>query len=136
MSKPKIYYAHPIELYFSEIEAKDLKFLSRKGIITNPRSIKFQNMIDYIYLVKDHEMVYYRGKTWGVAFEVLSALTFEIPVYSLDINRKITKKQCKEIIGIFKSSPYYEDDIKSFKTEFPEFYDRFLKILTSHCSHK
>jgi len=129
MHKPKIYYAHPIDLYFSEIETKDLMFLSQKGVITNPRDIKFPNMINYIYLVKEHDMVYYRGKTWGVAFEVLSALTFKIPVYSLDIKGTLSKNRYKELVRIFKNSPYYEEDILSFKTEFPDFYHNFLKII-------
>jgi len=131
MYKPKIYYAHPMNLYFSEIETKDLMFLSQKGIITNPRDIKFENMIDYINLVKNHNIVYYRGNTWGVAFEIISSISFEIPVYSLATKRKMSKKQYKEIIKSFKDSPYYEEDILSFKNKFPEFYDSFLKIINN-----
>jgi len=124
----KIYYAHSIELYFSEIETEDLIFLSCKGSVTNPRDIKLKNMIDYIYLVKDHDVIYYRGATWGVAFEVLSGLAFGIPVYSLDTKRKLSKKQQKEIAEIFKNSIYYEDDVRAFKINFPDYFDNFRRM--------
>ena len=125
----KIYYFHPMELYFSDIEKEDLVFLSRKGIVTNPRDIDLQNMIDYIKLLKEHDVVYYRDLYYSVAFEVLSALAFGIPVYLLETKRRVSKRQLKEIVEVFENSPYFKRNIKRFKTNFLEFYSKFLEVI-------
>jgi len=124
----KIYYSHPKELYGSDIEKIDLDFLSSKGDVTNPRGYNERDMIFYIKLLKEHDVVYYRCLGFGVSFEVLSALAFEIPVYSLETKRSISKSQIKGVVEVFKSSPHFKKDVKAFETNFPEFYDEFLRI--------
>ena len=131
MGMLKIYYSHPMKLYSSDIEKEDLAFLARKGKVTNPRDIEFLEMIDYIKLLKEHDVVYYRDLHYGVAFEVLSALAFGIPVYSLETKRRISKRLLREIVEVFKNSPYFEEDVEKFKTNFPEFYTKFLDIINN-----
>ena len=121
-----------MELYGSKTEKEDLEFLKRKGYVTNPADIKEKlPMIHFINLLREHDVVYYRisYRAWGVAFEVVSALAFEIPVYSLETKRKISKKRIKEIVEIFKNSPHFEEDVEAFKNNFTEDYAKFLKVV-------
>ena len=82
----KLYYAHSIELYWTEQEDEDLEFLSQEFpdyLVVNPRHFGYRKMNKYLDLVRHSQLLVYRGETRGVLMEVQEALQNDIPVYSL-----------------------------------------------------
>ena len=137
MTKNKIYYAHPLDTYGLPEEDKDVEFLEKKGIIVNPSDIELDcsnKMIVYIYIIKDCDTVYYRGTTAGVAFEVLCALAFGKPVFSLETGREITPDQIRELVLSFNSKTFTKKNLELFKKHFPSYYDKLIEIIDSSSS--
>ena len=82
----KLYYAHSINLYWTEQEDEDLEFLSQEFpeyLVVNPRHFGYRKMEKYLDLVRHSQLLVYRGETRGVLMEVQEALQNDIPVYSL-----------------------------------------------------
>ena len=82
----KLYYAHSIELYWTEQEDEDLEFLSQEFpdyLMVNPRHFGYRKMEKYLALVRSSQLLVYRGETDGVVMEIEEALQNDIPVYSL-----------------------------------------------------
>jgi|YelNatPaOPRAMG01_1025707.scaffolds.fasta_scaffold13306_5 hypothetical protein len=126
-----IYYAHSLDLYFTEIEKKDLKYLtSKKFKVVNPRDLNLgKEMIRYLYKVKDCDAVWYRGNSIGVIFEILTALTLRKPVYSLESKKKMSKDEMLNFINTFQNNRYVDNDLFTFEYFFPDYYDDFIKML-------
>ena len=99
----KIYYAHPIGIYHTDQEKKDLKLIAElviDCIIINPSDQKIADDFEQWKKTKsksDHDMrffkdiikrcdgVCFRGNTQGVKYEVAKAIEFDIPTFDLTI---------------------------------------------------
>lgn len=86
----KVYYAHPISYYKTELEDQDVQTLERLGFfVINPADYDYDgDMSKYLNLVRSCRAVYFRplhdGKiTSGVAMEIDAAITAGIPVVEL-----------------------------------------------------
>lgn len=90
-TKLKAYYAHPMALYRSPVEARDLKTLEALGFkVVNPADPKYSEyqMDEFVKLAVSCDLVAFRsfddGKVGsGVALEVMAAKDADIPVVEL-----------------------------------------------------
>lgn len=86
-----VYYAHPMALYRSPIEKKDLKTLRALGFkVLNPADTKYSTyqMDDFVKLATDCDLVAFRsfgdGKIGsGVALEVMAAMKVGKPIIEM-----------------------------------------------------
>lgn len=131
----KIYYAHSIILYNTSIERNDLDFLNSFGhsITVNPNSNGFngkRSMKPYLLSVSECDSLWYRGKTIGVIFEVLSALAFDKNVHSLTTKGPISEIEVSNFADVFKKHRFLESDIIIFKNLFDTTaYENFRTLL-------
>ena len=130
----KIYYAHSIKFYNTQKELEDLKFLSTlKSEIVNPNGLRFEgkrSMEPYLLLISESDSVWYRGDTIGVIQEVLTALTLNKPVYSLETKKSITSQQISKFARIFGESPYCNNDRKLVRILFgQDVSEQFVRVL-------
>ena len=119
----KIYYAHSIGLYNTSIERNDLDLLNsmRHSITVNPNSNEFndkRSMKPYLLSVSECDSLWYRGKTIGVIFEVLSALALNKAVNSLTTKGPISEIEVSDFADIFRNQRFLESDIILFKKLF------------------
>lgn len=119
----KIYYAHSIRLYNTPTEMNDLDFLNSFGhsITVNPNSNEFNGKSStkpYLLSVSECDSLWYRGKTIGVLFEVLTALAFDKNVHSLTTKGPISEIEVSDFAGLFKRHRFLESDIILFKNLF------------------
>lgn len=85
--KPVAYYAHPMETYGTEIEEDDLADLKAKGYeVINPNDpalADVEGMEPFLELVRESDVVFARGETSGVNYEVHEANKHGITVVAL-----------------------------------------------------
>ncbi|AKA49673.1 hypothetical protein IX51_11815 [uncultured archaeon] len=131
----KIHYAHSIRLYNVSIEKDDLDFLNSFGhsITVNPNGLEFKgkrSMKPYILSVSECDSFWYRGKTIGVIFEVLTALALNKNVTSLTTKEPISDIEVSNLAEIFKKHRFFESDIRLFEKLFNSIaYENFLNLL-------
>ncbi len=106
--KPKtltVYYAHPMALYDSPVERKDLRTLKKLGFkVVNPAKRELDTMEDYVNLACSCDLVAFRsfddGKVGsGVFIEVMAAMKADIPVIELTPflpGRVLTRNETRE----------------------------------------
>jgi hypothetical protein len=106
--KPKtltVYYAHPMALYDSPVERKDLRTLKKLGFkVVNPAKRELDTMEDYVNLACSCDLVAFRafedGKVGsGVFIEVAAAMKADIPVIELTPflpGRVLTRNETRE----------------------------------------
>lgn len=85
--KPVAYYAHSMETYGTEIESKDIEVLQTLGYeVVNPNDPIFKDadMEPFLELVRASDIVFSRGTTSGVNYEVHEAHKHDIPVVVLE----------------------------------------------------
>lgn len=119
----KIYYAHSVILYNTSIERDDIEFLYslKHSEIINPNSNEFtgkRSMKPYLLSVSECDSLWYRGKTIGVIFEVLTALALNKNVNSLTTKEPISEIEVSNFADIFKGHRFLESDIRLFDNLF------------------
>jgi len=126
-----IYYAHSLDLYFTEIEKKDLKYLtSKKFKVVNPRDLNLgKDMFQYLFKVKECDAVWYRGNTIGVALEVITALAMKKPVYSLKTRKKISRSEIAYLVNIYQNNAFIGYDLVLFEKVFPYYCNAFERLI-------
>jgi len=128
--KSFIYYSHSFHFYNSEIERADIEFLQSQGEAYNPNGRgRTRAISEYLLAVSESDVVWYRGNTIGVAFEVLTALALQIPVFSLETKQRINKAEITILIDTLRNSPSFSDDLVLFEAMFPHAYPNFLRVL-------
>jgi hypothetical protein len=131
----KIYYAHSIRLYNTPTEMNDLYFLNSFGhsITINPNSNEFKgkrSMKPYLLSVSECNSLWYRGKTIGVIFEVLTALALNKIVISLITKEPISEIEVSDFADLFKKHRFLESDIILFENLFDSTaYEKFSTLL-------
>lgn len=107
------YYSHSMIFYNTEIEKNDFKYLrSLKLKIVNPNGLGLgNNMHSYLLSVRNCDLVFFRGNTIGVVFEVLVGKALGKPIISLETREEITQEELREFISIFNNNPYRDSDI-------------------------
>lgn len=129
----KVYYAHSIGYYDTEIEITDIEFLHnlKHSKIVNPNDLDLgHNMFRYLLVVEKCDSVWYRGETIGVVLEVLTALSMGKPVYSVVSGNIISTTEIKTFARIFKLASYYKHDLMQIECIFgSDTHERFLKLL-------
>lgn len=131
----KIYYAHSIGVYNTSNERNDIDFLNSiiHSITVNPNSIDFngkRSMKPYLLSVSECNSLWYRGKTIGVIFEVLTALALNKAVNSLTTKGPISEIEVSDFADIFKNHRFLESDIILFKKLFDSTaYENFSTLL-------
>lgn len=87
-TKPIAYYAHPIETYGSDGEAADIAHIKSLGYeVINPNDpalADVDGMDPFLELVRGSDVVFKRGETSGVNYEVHEAEKHRIPVEELE----------------------------------------------------
>ena len=85
--KPIAYYAHPMETYGSKAEAEDIAKIKALGYeVINPNDPALTDsdgMEPFLELVRSSDVVFKRGETSGVSYEVHEAEKHFIPVEEL-----------------------------------------------------
>lgn len=131
----RIYYAHSIRLYNTRTEKDDLDFLNSFGhsITVNPNSNEFNgksSMKPYLLSVSECDSLWYRGKTIGVIFEILTALALNKNVNSLTTKEPISELEVSNFADVFKEHRYFESDIRLFENMFDNLsYENFSTLL-------
>lgn len=139
----KVYYAHSMFYYNTDLEQSDLYFLkSVSNQIINPNNLKFQglrSMRPFLMLVSECDSLWYRGSSIGVIFEVLTALAMNKTVNSVETRKPITKNEVNTFVWIFNRDSFRDADVDLLsngaifgdsilnKSEF----EHFLDIITS-----
>lgn len=86
--KPVAYYAHSMETYGTEVEEKDIDMLQGLGYeVVNPNDPALapsEDMEPFLELVRGSDIVFSRGITSGVNYEVNEARKHDIPVVELE----------------------------------------------------
>lgn len=104
-----VYYAHPMALYGSPVEARDIKTLKRLGFkVLNPARRKLDTMDDYVKLAISCDLVAFRsfddGKVGsGVFAEVMAAMKVGRPVIELTPylpGRVLSRNETRERMGL------------------------------------
>jgi len=130
-----IYYSHPAYTYFTEIEDLDTEYLSQfqknfpSARIIYPNQMNDIGMEAYLKAVNQSDIICYRGNTWGVVFEVLTAIALSKHVSNIEQRRYITKEETLEFVKLFKDNHYSKSDMDLFNLLFPDSYKSFVKLL-------
>lgn len=123
------YFAHSMQYYNTNIEKKIIEKLSKKYHVLNPNELNLgHNMMSYIDVVYNSDIVVYHGNTVGVAFEVLSAMAFNKPVMNVDL-KYIPKKDLNQFRFVFKNSKYAYKNMLEFKYAYPDYANIFNEII-------
>ncbi len=108
----RVYYAHPIAFYNTNIEMSDVNLLLRLGFtVVNPKDLKLgADMDKYLAKVRKCDIVAFRpfednkiGS--GVAMEISEALKHNIPVIEIPAlstlsSRFLTRNQTRSRLGL------------------------------------
>jgi len=128
--KNKAYYSHPIGLYYTEQENEDLKYIVRLGYeAVNPRELEYEDFFGYVDELRKCDVVFFRGYTSGVVVEVLAALAFRKPVFSLNTNKPIDGEELDFIVDSFNESDFRYRDLERFKLRYPRYFRRFQAVV-------
>ncbi len=114
----KVYYAHSIDFYDTQIELDDLEFLSslKHSKVINPNGLGLgKSMMPYLRTVKECNSLWYRGHSPGVVLEVLVADTLRKPVFSFETHEAIDKEEMNFIIYLFNKNSYRDRDIDKLR---------------------
>ncbi len=107
--KLTVYYAHPMALYGSPVETRDLKVLKRLGFkVLNPALHRLDTMDEYVHLALSCDLVAFRsfedGKVGsGMALEVEAATKVGRPVIEMApclTARVLTRNETRERMGL------------------------------------
>ena len=101
--KVKIYYAHPIPTYGSDMEKRDIKFIKSFILgaeVINPSDSKIQKQFEswkkkekteedhdmrfFKKLIEQCDGLIFRGNTSGVRYEIAKANEFGIPIMDIE----------------------------------------------------
>jgi len=83
----------------------------------------------YLKAVNQSDIICYRGNTWGVVFEVLTAIALSKHVFNIGQRRYIIKEETLEFVKLFKGNHYSKSDMNLFNLLFPDSYKSFVKLL-------
>ncbi len=108
----KVYYAHPIGLYGTLMEAKDLAYLKCMGFdVINPATLEYNgDMQKYIDIVKTCGAVFFRSFNddkigSGVALELETAREMNLPIFEIPYRyrlsaRYLTRNETRARLGL------------------------------------
>lgn len=119
----KIYFAHPISTYDSDIEIKAIQLIKEKfpdAEIINPKNIASHDMLDFYNVINECDifvaLVTESGISLGVLSELYYVLKFKpMPIYDGYDMERLENDDLKDVIPLYEKQRIFSKDYEKMQ---------------------